>query len=89
MSLDLIKVVSQVGGMVARLKAGAEEKRQHLQYALEVASNGATDLDDLKRKIACSRTRMRSAPTSVKSIFDTCTGCGAVGSSWASIEGKL
>ena len=55
MSLDLTKVVSQVGGMIARLKAGAEEKRRHLQYALEVAGNEAINLDSLKKKIAASR----------------------------------
>ena len=55
MSLDLTKVVSQVGGMVARLKAGVEERQKHLQYALEIAEGEAIDLDSLKKKIAVSK----------------------------------
>ena len=35
MSLDLIKIASQVGSMVARLKAGGEERQQRLQHALD------------------------------------------------------
>ena len=42
--------------MVARLKAGGEERRKHLEYALDVLHNRATDLDSLKRKIASSKT---------------------------------
>jgi hypothetical protein len=42
--------------MVARLKAGGEERRKRLQYALDVLSNKATELDSLKRKIASSKT---------------------------------
>ncbi len=56
MSLDLTRLAPQVGGMVAGLKAGAEEKQKHLQYALEVVGNGAIDLDDLKKKINASKT---------------------------------
>ncbi len=56
MSLDLTKVVSQVGGMVARLKAGIEERQRRLNYALDVLHNQATDLDYLKRKVATSKT---------------------------------
>jgi len=55
-SLDLTKVAAQVGSMVAKLKAGGEERRKHLDYALDVLSNRATDLDSLKRKIASSKT---------------------------------
>ena len=55
MSLDLTKVVLQVGGMVARLKAGVEERQQRLQYALEIAQGEAVDLDFLKKKIAVSK----------------------------------
>ena len=55
MSLDLTKVVSQVGGMVSRLKAGVEERQKHLQYALEIAEGEAIDLDSLKKKIAVSK----------------------------------
>lgn len=56
MSLDLTRLVSQVGGMVAGLKAGAEERQKHLQFALEVVGNEAIDLDDLKKKINASKT---------------------------------
>jgi len=55
-SLDLTKVAAQVGSMVARLKAGGEERRKRLQYALEVLSNKATELDSLEKKIASSKT---------------------------------
>ena len=56
MSLDLTKVASQIGGMVARLKAGGEEKQRRLNYALDVLHNRATDFDYLKRKVASSKT---------------------------------
>ena len=41
--------------MVARLKAGGEEKRKRLDYALDVLHNEAADLDYLKKKIAASK----------------------------------
>ncbi|MFC1892525.1 DNA double-strand break repair nuclease NurA [Chloroflexota bacterium] len=56
MSIDLIKVASQVEGMVTRLKAGVREREEHLRYALDVASNKTSDLDYLRRKIAASKT---------------------------------
>ena len=56
MSLDLTKVASQIGEMVARLKAGGEEKQRRLNYALDVLHNRATDFDYLKRKVASSKT---------------------------------
>ena len=56
MSLDLTKVASQVGGMVARLKDAREERQKHLQNALDVVGDEAIDLDALKRKIADSKT---------------------------------
>ncbi|MBA7628755.1 hypothetical protein ES703_36250 [subsurface metagenome] len=56
MSLDLTKVVSQVGGMVAQLKAGVEERQKRLQKALDVLRNQASNLDYLTRKIASSKT---------------------------------
>ena len=55
MSLDLIKVVAQVGDMVARLKAGSKERQEHLQFALDTLHR-ATDLDYLQKKIASSKT---------------------------------
>lgn len=42
--------------MIARLKDTREERQQRLQYALDVAGNEAIDLDDLKKKIAASKT---------------------------------
>ena len=56
MSLDLTKVASQVVGMVARLRAGSEERRERLNYALDVLCSRATELDSLKKKIAASKT---------------------------------
>lgn len=56
MSLDLTKVASQIGGMVARLKAGSAERQEHLQNALAVLSDRDTDLEHLKRKVASSKT---------------------------------
>jgi len=54
-SLDLIKVVAQVGGMVARLKAGDEERRKHLQYALDVLCDKSIDFDHLRKRIEDSQ----------------------------------
>ena len=54
--LDLTKVASQVEGMVARLKAGSEERREHLQNALSVLCDRDIDLENLKKKIAASKT---------------------------------
>ena len=55
-SLDLTKVASQVEGMVARLKSGSAERREHLQHALAVIGDQAGDLEHLNRKIAASKT---------------------------------
>jgi len=55
-SLDLTKVVSQVGGMVARLKADGEERQKRLNYALDVLHNQSTNLDSLRKKIGASKT---------------------------------
>jgi len=55
-SLNLTRVVAQVGNMVAKLKAGSEERQRRLNYALDVLHNQASDFDYLKRKIASSRT---------------------------------
>ncbi len=56
MSLDLTKVASQVGSMVARLKADSEVRQEHLQSALGILHNQATDLDYLRKKILSSKT---------------------------------
>jgi len=42
--------------MVARLKAGGEEKRKSLNYALDVLHNKAADIDSLRKKIESSKT---------------------------------
>ena len=56
MSLDLNKLASQVEGMIAQLKAGSKERQEHLQNALSVLCSRDTDLENLKRKIAASKT---------------------------------
>ena len=56
MSLDLTKVAAQVGSMVARLKAGGEEREKRLQHALDVLHNKSIDLDHLRKKIDSSKT---------------------------------
>ena len=56
MSLDLTKVAAQVSNMVSRLKDGREERQKRLQYALDIVGNEAIDLEDLKKKIAASKT---------------------------------
>ena len=56
MSLDLTKIVLQVEGMIARLKAGSKERQEHLQCALEVLCDRDADLEHLKRKIVSSKT---------------------------------
>ncbi len=51
MSLDLTKVAAQIWGMVAGLKAGGEERRERLQYALDVLRDKSIDLDHLRKRI--------------------------------------
>jgi len=56
MSLDLTKVASQVGGLLTRLKEGLSERNEHLRNALSTAHSQAENLENLKKKIAASRT---------------------------------
>jgi hypothetical protein len=56
MSLDLTRVASQVGRLLTRLKEGLSERNEHLRKALETAHARSENLDDLKKKIAASRT---------------------------------
>ncbi|MDD5039275.1 MAG: DNA double-strand break repair nuclease NurA [Dehalococcoidales bacterium] len=56
MSLDLTKVVAQVGGMVAGLKAGGQTRREHLISALSVLHDKSLDIDYLRKKIISSKT---------------------------------
>jgi len=55
-SLDLFKVAPQVGGMVARLKAGARERQERLGHALDALHEHSDDLDSLASKIASGKT---------------------------------
>ncbi len=52
----MTKVAAQVSGMVSGLKDAGQERRQRLEFALKTLSSGTIDLDDLRRKIASSRT---------------------------------
>ncbi|MFC2068227.1 DNA double-strand break repair nuclease NurA [Chloroflexota bacterium] len=54
--LDLAKVALQIGSMVTRLKAGSQERQEHLWCALETLHNNADEIDYLKQKIAHSQT---------------------------------
>jgi GNAT superfamily N-acetyltransferase len=56
MSLDLTKVAAQVGSMVARLKAGGEDRQKRLRNALSVLNDKSLDLDKLGKKIEVSQT---------------------------------
>ena len=56
MSLDLTSIASQVEGMAAQLKAGGQERRQHLLKALDILNSQDTDLEWLKKKAAASKT---------------------------------
>jgi hypothetical protein len=54
-SLDLTKVAAQIWGMVAGLKAGDKERRERLQYALNVLRDKSLDLDRLRQRIEDSQ----------------------------------
>lgn len=56
MPLDLSKLSAQVSGMVASLKAGMDERRKHLERAVDVLNDHAIDLEALRQKIALSKT---------------------------------
>ncbi len=56
MSLDLTKVASQVGNLLARLKESLSERNEHLRVALDTAHAQSEDLDSLKKKITASKT---------------------------------
>ncbi len=56
LSLDLAKITSQVSNMIARLRDTGEERQQRLRRALDIISNEVIDLDELRRKIATSKT---------------------------------
>ncbi len=56
MSLDLSKVAAQMDGMAASLRAGSEERRQHLLKALATAVDDSIDIEQLKSRITKSKT---------------------------------
>jgi hypothetical protein len=56
LSLDLTGVAQQVSDMVARLKAGRDERQQRLGEALRLLHEQDACLDELKSKLAASRT---------------------------------
>ncbi len=56
MSLDLSKIVSQVSGMIARLKAGSRERQERLQRAVDTLHTQSSDLERLRKKITESKT---------------------------------
>ncbi len=56
MPLDLIRIATQVSGMIARLKDSRSDRQKHLQCALDTLCGGTIDLNDLKRKMASAKT---------------------------------
>ena len=56
MSLDLTRVVSQIGAMVSRLKANSRERQEHLDNGLDTLHSQAGNLEALDRKIKASKT---------------------------------
>jgi len=57
--------------MVARLKAGGEERRERLNYALDVLHNKSSDIDSLRKKIGASKTTwLVAGPSQVKDGLD-------------------
>ena len=56
MGLDLTKLVSQIGEMVARLQSGRREQQEHLAQALETLHAYSDRFGELGEKIARSRT---------------------------------
>jgi len=56
MSLDLARVVAQVGEMVARLISGGAARQQRLDKALSAIGEKSVDFEGLKKKIDASKT---------------------------------
>ncbi|MFC1920766.1 DNA double-strand break repair nuclease NurA [Chloroflexota bacterium] len=55
MSLDLVRVASQIGEMLSRLKADLSGRQERLKYALETVQNQTEDIESLKKKITDSK----------------------------------
>jgi hypothetical protein len=56
MTLDITKVAAQVGDMVAKIKSGNDERREHLKSAVDKLGDKNINLDVLKHKIGAART---------------------------------
>ncbi|MFC1899372.1 DNA double-strand break repair nuclease NurA [Chloroflexota bacterium] len=56
MSLDLTRIVVQIGNMVTALKAGSKQRKERLQHALDVLHGQNDNIDHLIKKIAASKT---------------------------------
>ena len=56
MTLDLHKIVPQIGDMVAKLKSGSRVRQEHIQNALDKLCDKSVNFEKLKRKIEDSRT---------------------------------
>ena len=54
--LDLSRVAGQIGEMVGQLKAGGQERQEHLARALILLVDRSVDFEDLKRKASQSKT---------------------------------
>ena len=54
--LDLSRVAGQIGEMVGQLKAGGQERQEHLALALTLLVDRSVDFEDLKRKASQSKT---------------------------------
>ncbi len=72
MSLDLTKVAAQIWGMVAGLKAGDEERRERLRYALEVLRDKSIDLDRLRKRIEDSQRKTTWLVAGLADGLDQC-----------------
>ena len=54
--LDLSRVAGQIGEMIGQLKAGGQERQEHLVRALTLLVDRAIDFETLKRKASQSKT---------------------------------
>ena len=54
--LDLSRVAGQIGEMIGQLKAGGQERQEHLARALTLMVDRSVDFETLKRKASQSKT---------------------------------
>ena len=54
--LDLSRVAGQIGEMIGQLKAGGQERQEHLARALTLLVDRSVDFETLKRKASKSKT---------------------------------